>query len=360
MNIRRIAVLLSKELWWGPKNFIFIMAVVVPVVLTLVVNLLAGTLFSGKPRLGMADLGQSELVAIGRETEGVLLYEYESAEALRKATAAGEVDMGLVLPANLDSQLQSEETAALTVYLWGESLLKDRALLGTAMAGMFHELAGQEPPLDIQTTILGEGESIAWEQRLLPLLVMMTIILGGSMIPATSLVEEKQKRTLTAVVTSAVSLEEVFIAKGLMGWLVSLSMGVFILILNRAFGTQPLLLVGLMALGALMAAAIGVLLGALVKDINTLFATIKGLGLVLYAPAFLYLFPSVPAWVSQLFPTHYMISPIMGLTLNGESWVDIRLDVAILVGLIAVLVGIIAVLSRRARSKPNLLPGLAG
>lgn len=360
MNIRRIAILLSKELWWGPKNFIFIMAVVVPLMLTLLINLLAGTLFSGKPRLGVADLGQSELVAIGRANESILLYEYPSAEALRTATAAGEVDMGLVLPANLDSQLQSGQTADLTVYLWGESLLKDRALVGTAMAGMFHQLAGQEPPLDIQTTILGDGESMGWDKRLMPLMVIMTMILGGSMIPAVSLVQEKEKRTLTAVVTSAVSLEEVFVAKGLMGWLVSLSMGIFILILNRAFGTQPWLLTGLLALGALMAATIGVLLGALVKDINTLFATVKGLGLVLYAPAFLYLFPSVPAWVSQLFPTHYMLSPIMEVTLHGGSWADIRLEVAILVVLIALLSGFIGSLARRARSKPNLLPGLVG
>ena len=358
MNIRRIAVLLSKELWWGPKNFIFIMAVIVPLMLTLVVNLLAGTLFSGKPRLGVADLGQSEWVAIGRAHESILLYEYPSAEALRTATAAGEVDMGLVLPANLDSQLQSGQTADLTVYLWGESLLKDRALVGTAMAGMFHQLAGQEPPLTIQTTVLGDGESLSWDKRLLPLMVIMTMILGGSMVPATSLVQEKEKRTLTAVVTSAVSLEEVFVAKGLMGWLVSLSMGIFILILNRAFGTQPWLLVGLLALGALMAATIGVLLGALTKDINTLFATVKGLGLVLYAPAFLYLFPSVPTWVSQLFPTHYMLSPIMELTLHGGGWVDMRLDVAILVALIALLCGLIATLARRARAKPTLLPGV--
>ena len=50
MNLRRVGVLLFRELVQGPKNFILIFAVVVPLVLSLVLSLLFGTLFAGKPR----------------------------------------------------------------------------------------------------------------------------------------------------------------------------------------------------------------------------------------------------------------------------------------------------------------------
>jgi ABC-2 type transport system permease protein len=61
MNLNRIFTLVKKEFIYGSKNFIFIMALVMPVVITLVISLLVGTLFSGKPRLGIFDRGNSQL-----------------------------------------------------------------------------------------------------------------------------------------------------------------------------------------------------------------------------------------------------------------------------------------------------------
>lgn len=358
MSLRRVGVLLGKELIWGPKSFLFILAILVPVVLSLLIHLLVGTFFSGKPRLGVADGGQSQMVAEIRSLEGLVIEEYESPDALQTAVANGAVDVGLILPAGFDQQIQGNTPAFVTVYVYGESLLRDRVFLATTIANQLRELVGQESPITVVTETLGDGQSLPWEERLLPFIVLMSVILGGSMVPATSLVEEKQQRTITAVTTAATSLEEMFLAKGVLGFGLSLFMGMLILFINRAFGTQPLLLVALLALGAVMAAAFGVLLGAFAKDINTLFATIKGLGILLYAPAIIYLFPSIPAWIGRLFPTYYMISPIVEVTQRGAAWADIWLDVTILLLLNLALIGVIAYIARRARTQPTMLPGV--
>jgi ABC-2 type transport system permease protein len=358
MSLRRIGVLLVKEFVWGPKNTLFVMAVVTPLLLSLLINLLVGTFFSGKPRLGMADAGQSQMVAGFRQEPGLLLRHYESAAALREAVRSGAVDVGLVLPAGFDEQMRGDTAASMTVYVYGESLLRDRAFLGTAIAAELRALSGQESPVTIVTESLGDGESVPWEDRLMPFVVLMSIILGGSMVPATSLVEEKQKRTITAVTVTPTTLEELFVAKGLLGVLLSMIMGIAILAVNRVFGTQPLLLVVILALGAVMAANFGVLLGAFVKDINTLFATIKAIGILLYAPAIVYLFPSLPEWVGRIFPTYYMIAPIVAVTQQGATWADVQGDVAILALLIVALMATTAYVARRARTQPALLPGV--
>ena len=361
MNMRRITVLLGKELVWGPKNFLFIWAIVVPLVLTLLIQLLVGSFFSGKPWLGVVDLGESQLVGALQAVEGVVVETHDTAVSLQTAVAQGRLDMGLVLPADIDRLIQETDTAVpLTVYVYGESLMSDRMLLGVTLVNVLRQATGLDAPVTIVTETLGDGESIPWEQRLLPFVVLMTIILGGMMLPAASLVQEKQNRTLTAVATAAVTLEEIFIAKGIIGFLVSLGMGVLILVLNQAFGTQPLLLVGILALGALLSATFGVLLGAFVKDINSLFAAIKGLGILLYAPALIYLFPSLPQWIARIFPTYYIVGPIIDVTQNGANWADIWTDVAILVGLILLMISIIAYVARQARTRPTLLPGVVG
>jgi ABC-2 type transport system permease protein len=358
MNLRRVGILLLKELVWGPKNYIFIMAVAAPLLLSLLINLLVGTFFSGRPRLGVADAGQSRLVVAFREMPGLLLREYDSAEEVRTAVQSGAVDVGMVLPATFDEQIRGETPAPLTVYIYGESLLRHRAFLGTAIAAELRALAGQQSRVTIVTESVGEGESVPWEERLLPFVVLMSIILGGSMVPATSLVEEKQKRTITAVTVTPTTLEEVFLAKGLVGVALSITMGVMILAINGVFGAQPLLLLVLLAMGAVMAAVFGVLLGAFVKDINTLFATIKAVGILLYAPAIVYLFPDLPQWVARIFPTYYMIAPVVAVSQQGAGWADVQADVAVLALLIAALIILAAFIARRARTQPGLLPGV--
>ena len=85
MSLRRVGVLLGKEFVRGPRNFMFIFALVVPIVFTLVLTLLFGTFFSGKPKLGVADTGNSQLVTEAKAVDSIIVNEYESDEALREA-----------------------------------------------------------------------------------------------------------------------------------------------------------------------------------------------------------------------------------------------------------------------------------
>lgn len=350
MNLRRVAVLLYKELR-GPKNFIFIMAVVVPVALTLVISLLFGTFLSERPRLGIVDRGRSDLPARAAALESIQARTLADDRALRAEVARGALDMGLVLPADFDARVAAGEPTELTVFVWGESLLRSRAILGTALLTLIRELAGRQPPVEVVTTLVGEAQSLPWEQRLLPFVVLMSLMLGGLMVPATSLVEEKQHHTLRAVTTTAATLGEVLAAKGLLGVVLSTFMAAVTLFLNRALGAQPALLVGTLAMGATLAAGVGLLLGVLVRDINSLFATIKSLGIFLYAPALVYMFPEIPAWIGRLFPTYYLIQPVIDIVQHGAGPAEVLPDLLILAGLIAALLAVVGLAGRRAMQR---------
>lgn len=357
MSIRRIGVLLVKEFTKGSRSMFFIFALVVPVVLTLVVSLLFGTIFSGKARLGLTDLGDSQLVTEIATLESIIVKQYDAQEALRAAVADGAVDIGIVLPAQYDELVSKGETVQLTVFVWGESTLINRATPATAVVSLTRDLIGQEAPVEIVTETLGENASLPWGERLLPFVLMMAIMLGGMMVPAASLVEEKQKRTLRAITTTSVSLGEVFVAKGLTGVILSVVMAVVTLLLNQAFGGSPWLLLFVLFLGAVMSASIGILAGAFISDITTLFSVFKAGGILLYAPALIYMFPSIPQWIGMLFPTYYLIYPVIEITQQGATFTEVALELAVLCILIAVLLGIIAVvIQRSARYEGSLNP----
>ena len=342
MSLRRIGVLLNKDLIKGPKNFLFIYALVGPIVISLVLTLVFGSLFSSLPRLGTYDEGASLLPAQFAELDSVASNNYETDGDLETAVSDGKADIGIIIPSGFDSRIQTGETVQIQAWVWGESLARNRAVLSAVITEQTRALAGREIPIEITTKTLGNAEEIPWGDRLLPLVVIMSVIMGGTMVPAASLVDEKQKRTLRALAITPTSLADVFISKALMGAILGLFVGVVILILNQAFGAQPVLLLLVLTLGSLLAAAFGVVFGALVKDITTLFALLKGIGIFLYAPAFIYMFPALPQWIGRIFPTYYILNPVVELSQQGAGWAEIAPEVYILIGLIAV-TGFIAV-----------------
>jgi ABC-2 type transport system permease protein len=254
----------------GSKGTVFIIAIVTPIIISFIISLLFGTLISQKPKLGIVDGGTSRIVTLITESASITGKEYDSAPKLKKAVAAGAVDVGVVLPKGFDRFVISGEKAEVTTYVWGESLIKNRAMVGAVMAKQIRAMAGQKPPVEIVSAALGAGEGMTWEERLLPLMVLIAIFMGGMMVPAVSLVDEKQKQTLKALVITPAS-GDIYLAKGAVGAILSLFMGVLILLLNHALGTQPVLLLLVLSLGAILAATVGVLLGTLVKDVNSLF-----------------------------------------------------------------------------------------
>ncbi len=232
-------------------------------------------------------------------------------------------------------------------FIWGESGLDSRAILGTSILALFRETAGYEPPVEVVTTTLGEAQALPWEDRLLPFIVLMSIMLGGMMVPATSMAQERQDRTLTALTITPAKLGDVLTSKGIVGVLVASLMAIVTLALNRAFGGNAALLVGSLILGSIMAVTFGLLLGVMTKDINSLFGTIKGMGLILYAPALIFMFPEIPQWIARLFPTYYIIRPVIEITQEGASFADVLLELIILMFLTLALIAVTAYAARR-------------
>ncbi len=330
MKLQRIAVLIGKEFKHGPKNLVFNFAVVIPVAFSLFLSLMAGTLFSGRARLGLVDEGGSQLVRQLLALDYVAVSQYPTATALEADVARGALDMGLVLPAEFDQELRENARVTLDVITWGESLIKHRTQLGALLVREVIAVSGFDLPVTINTVLLGDQASVPWEERLFPMVVIMTIILGGTMVPATFIVDEKQKRTFQALIVTPVSIGELMAAKGAAGVIISMVIGTVILTINQAWCGQPGLMLVLLLLSAILAAEMGIILGMLVNDITTLFTAIKSVGILLYAPAFLFLFPQVPNWVMRLFPSYYMLGPIIEISQHNARLSDLAGDLILL------------------------------
>ncbi len=108
----------------------------------------------------------------------------------------------------------------------------------------------------------------------------------------------------------------------------------------------------MIALGGLMSSVLGVILGSVSRDMETFMGIIKVLGLVLYAPGLLELFPRIPAWIGRVFPTYYVMNPLLEISQNAAHFTDIALDLAISsVAFIAVLLFVLTRVIQQQQEK---------
>ncbi len=87
------------------------------------------------------------------------------------------------------------------------------------------------------------------------------------------------------------------------------------------------------------------------RDTASLYSAIKGLGIIIYGPGIIKIFPQIPEWVGKFFPTYYVMNPIMEITRKGGGWSTVNLDVYILIVIIAVLLAIVGTIARKTRQQ---------
>ena len=348
-----IRKILLKDLAMGPRSPILLWALVLPLVLTAVIRLFFGSLFASEPRLGIVDFGSSNIPAAAQELDGIEVTLLSSADDLAAQVEAHDLDAGLVLPVGFDDQVRSGAQPVLQFWVGGESLASDRIILGVTAMDLVRDVANVGAPVDVSVVAIGE-EGLELSLRLLPVMVIMAVAIAGAMVPAASLVEEKERKTLSALLVTPASMRDVLGAKASLGIILAILTGVVTLLLNNAFGDAALATVLAIAIGAVMMAEIGVILGSWAPDTNTLFAAWKGGAILLIFPVIFTIWPSLPQWIAKLGPTYYFLQPIFDISVHGATLSDVAGRLAIAA---VICVALLPLVSLAGRSLENRIVG---
>jgi ABC-2 type transport system permease protein len=346
MSFSRIFSIIKRETRLGFRNPIFLFAIIIPFVLTAIVQLVFGDLLSQKPVLAVYDRTDGVVAAELEKNRAITLVEAGSEEELRLLVETKQADMGVVFPEDIRRLLARDAAFSLRAYVDGEAYARDRALTAAATVAALRELAPETQRVDFEQVRLGEERPVTIIDLMIPFLVLLAVLYSAFLLPSTFLVREKERKTIVALLVTPVSRAEVLTAYGLLGGVLAVLMGVIVLILNGAW-TQPLLMILFLALGAVFMVEIGLIAGLYFNDMNTLFANIKLFGIVLFGPALLIFFPDWPQWIGRLFPTYYLIHPVYRISIFGDSFARVGWEAAALFGFIAVFFIPVVILSKR-------------
>lgn len=351
MNPVRAFKVMRKDLKLGPRSPIFLWALVYPFVITLVVQVVFGSLFAPKPRLGIVERGSSQITALVADMEGIDLTLLDSASELKRRVRDNDLDAGLLLKEGFDQAVRSGKKPLLEMWIGGESLASNRVILAVTALDLIREVEGETPPVDVRINTMGESEALPISLRLIPFMVLFSLLISGVLVTAFGLVQERENKTLEAVLVTPIRFSEVLMAKAGIGLILAILMAMVTLFLNGALGSQLSALILALFIAGLMAVEFGLIYGMVSKDAKTLFTLIKTLNGLLLAPVVFYLFPDWPQWIAKIFPTYWLINPIFEIAVKDGGLADVGFDLGVALGIIAVLILPITMLGRRMQPR---------
>ena len=350
MNLHNIVAIIKKEVRGGIKDPLFLTVFIVPLLFTLIFQLVFGRLWVQKTVIAIfQEGGGSRIVQEFEQNDAIRIIELLSIDAVYTEVKDKKVDVGVIFPENLEDKLKNAEKVILKVYINGESLAKNRTIAGTAIASALRNLSPNSPSVNFEEIQIGEEKSLNLIQQALPIIVLVAILFGTFMLSSTFLVKEKEKRTLSALLVTPLSISELLFAYGLLSVTLSLFMALVILFLNVGFNLPIIILIPLI-LGSIFGVELGLMLGIFAKDMATIFAAIKSLGIFLYAPAIVLIFPNWPQWIAKIFPTYYIIYPVFRISIFRDSFSKVSLDLAILLGLVVLFFFLLVPMVNRLRT----------
>ncbi|MBI4744380.1 MAG: ABC transporter permease [Actinobacteria bacterium] len=325
-SFQRIFVLVKKTL--SLRNPYILLAFLGPILYAVLFQFVLG-LWKENPVVVVFEKEKTAVVRELKKSKAVELVEAKSAGETKNNIEDKKADIGVVFPSGIDENLSVNKKFELKVYVNGESLAKNRAIALATLVDAMRKQTTIAPKVDFKLVKLGEERALTLTEMFLPLFVILVIVLGSYLLPASSLVVEREKKTLTALLITPLSLSEVILGFAITGIIISLLMGVILTVLTAGF-TQPGLLVLVFFLGSILGAEWGILLGLLSKDQTSMTANMKALNILLIAPALFYLFPDWPDWIAKLFPTYYITNPIFRIAIYGEGWTEVGWQVLML------------------------------
>ena len=349
MNLLHVFKLIHKDLRMGPRSPNFIWALLYPFVITLVVRGIFGGLLAPEPRLGIVDEGRSLVALRVQELDWITHTRCRDLPQLKQRVADNDLDAGLFLKKGFDQAVVLGEKPLLEFWISGQSSASHKIILAMTTLDLIREVEGKPPPVQVVLHTTGENNKLPITARLIPFMVLFSLLIAGVLVTAFGLVQEREDKTLEALLVTPIRFSEILAAKAGIGLILALLMSLLTLFLNNAIGSHLLMLCLVLFLAAFMAVEIGLIFGLIATHIKGLFTLVKPVNIFILAPVIFFIFPHWPQWIAKIFPTYWIIHPVFEMAVSQGRLPKISVDLTVTVAIIILLILPIRMLSVKRR-----------
>lgn len=284
-------------------------------------------------------------------TEGLEFIPVDSDEILSEGVIAGNYTAGISFSADFLQQLLSGKQPNITLYVASDVPQEIKDSITAIIRELTYQFAGQPLPVSINEQIIGDdmiGMQVPPRDRMRPMLAIF-LILFETFGLANLIADELEKGTARALLVTPMSVNELFIGKGLFGIGLAFTQGVIFMAIVGGLSQQPLIILLALLLGSIMTTAIGFFIGSMARDFMSVLAWGMIFFIVLVIPAFGVMFPgAVTGWI-KFIPSYYLVEMVHNVASFNAGWGDIWTNIIILLAF-SVVVFWIGILGIRRRA----------
>jgi ABC-2 type transport system permease protein len=221
---------------------------------------------SDLPTVLVYDAGDSELLAALKRSPTLNVYTgYTSQAQLERKLVAGDIpELALTIPPGFDQSLDRGESPPIEGYVQHWVSDSDAAQLKAQAEEEIARLAGHPVTIHLEGNLVYPTPDSGGRSFLTSLAVLIAVTMIGIGLAPHLLIEEKQTRTLDALLVSPARSSHLVIAKALTGLFYCLLAAIVVLALNASLVLHWGLAITAVILSCLFAVSVGLLLGSLV------------------------------------------------------------------------------------------------
>ncbi len=309
---------------------------------------------SDLPTVLVYDAGASDLFLALKRSPNLDVYTgYTSQDQLERRLIAGDLpELALVIPPDFDRALERGEPPMMEGYVQHWVSDSDADQLKAQAEEEIARIAGQPIGIHLEGNLLYPTPDSGGRSFLTSLAVLISVTMVGLGLTPHLMVEEKQTRTLDALLVSPARSSHLVIAKALTGLSYCLIAAVAILAINASLVLHWGLAVTAVILSSLFAVSVGLLLGSLVGAKPVLPVWSMAILTVFLLPLFLAimkdLLPSVATTIMAWIPTVTLSRVLRGAFSRDLAFMTFGVELLVVAACTAALMGCVAWIVRRS------------
>jgi ABC-2 type transport system permease protein len=304
-NLRIVWAITAKDILDGLKNRQVLSNLLVVLVVAVLLRMLPAWLRAGEPPCVLIyDAGHSRLGEALKESSRVRAYVYPSQAMMEQQLADGDVpELGLLIPAGFDQAVSSGSAPQLEGYVMRWVAEAAAADLISRVEQEVAALLGQPVRINTQTT-QPYPRPDSWGQPFVAsTALLLALTMTGILVTPQLMLEEKQTRTIQALLVSPARSDHLVVAKALSGLFYSVTVASVVLAFYGTLVAHWGLAILTVLVGSLFALAWGLLLGSLLEVPQLVSLSGWGIVSLLLAPVYLAVMgPILPDGVNAVIP----------------------------------------------------------
>jgi len=349
MSIIRTLLMVGRDLRLGRRSPIFIGVAVMPLVIAFLTMLDPPP--DLRPRLGVVDRGRSEISSTLAGREDIRLTFAKGEKDLREHVKNCRLDGGLVLEEGFDAKVRARERPSLDFLVSGESFPSKRIVLAATALDLVRDIEDRAAPVEVSVTRVGDGRMLPLDEMRVLFLVTVVMSMAGIFLPALSLVEERERGTLSAMLVTPARMSEVIFSKAVLGLLMAIPTSYLTLILTSALPPELATVLVTFAVAAVICVATGLVFGTIARNAQEVFALMESLGILFMCTLLLTMGSGWSQIVARFIPIYWFILPLYQIAVMGATLADVWVNLMIGLGMAGVMAVLAVFLGCRMQAK---------